>query len=66
VEVLNEVLDKEQSQRIARLEDRVNMVENDLSAILAKLEVSQTLLKTVAILAGAALGIDVIPMVGGA
>ena len=42
------------------------MVENDLSAILAKLEVSQTLLKTVAILAGAALGIDVIPMVGGA
>ena len=64
--MLNEVLDKEQSQRIARLEDRVNMVENDLSAILAKLEVSQTLLKTVAILAGAALGIDVIPMVGGA
>lgn len=63
---MNEVLDKEQSQRIARLEDRVNMVENDLSAILAKLEVSQTLLKTVAILAGAALGIDVIPMVGGA
>jgi hypothetical protein len=64
--MLNEVVDKEQSQRIARLEDRVNMVENDLSAILAKLEVSQTLLKTVAILAGAALGIDVIPMVGGA
>ncbi len=64
--MLNEGLDKEQSQRIARLEDRVNMVENDLSAILAKLEVSQTLLKTVAILAGAALGIDVIPMVGGA
>jgi hypothetical protein len=63
---LNEGLDQEQSQRIARLEDRVNMVENDLSAILAKLEVSQTLLKTVAILAGAALGIDVIPMVGGA
>tara|TARA_R110000803_G_scaffold34590_1_gene75426 strand:+ start:1672 stop:1863 length:192 start_codon:yes stop_codon:yes gene_type:complete len=63
---MNEVLDKEQSQRIARLEDRVNMVENHLSAILAKLEVSQTLLKTVAILAGAALGIDVIPMVGGA
>ena len=63
---MNEVLDKEQSLRIARLEDRVNMVENDLSAILAKLEVSQTLLKTVAILAGAALGIDVIPMVGGA
>ena len=52
--MLNEVVDKEQSQRIARLEDRVNMVENDLSAILAKLEVSQTLLKTVAILAGAA------------
>ena len=64
--MLNEGLDKEQSQRIARLEDRVNMFENDLSAILAKLEVSQTLLKTVAILAGAALGIDVIPMVGGA
>ena len=63
---MNEGLDQEQSQRIARLEDRVNMVENDLSAILAKLEVSQTLLKTVAILAGAALGIDVIPMVGGA
>ena len=63
---MNEGLDQEQSQRIARLEDRVNMVENDLSAILAKLEVSQTFLKTVAILAGAALGIDVIPMVGGA
>ena len=64
--MLNEGLDKEQSQRIARLEDRVNMVENDLSAILAKLEVSQTLLKTVAILAGAALGLDIMPMVGGA
>lgn len=58
-------LDAEQSTRIQRLEDRVNMVENDLSAILAKLEVSQTLLKTVAILAGAALGVDVIPMMGG-
>ena len=54
--------DQTQNERLSKIEDRVNTIENDLSAILAKLEVSQSLLKVVLAVAGAALGMDVVPI----
>ena len=59
-----DALDKEQSQRIQTLEARVNEVENQLSAILARLDTLTSIGKALALLAGAALGIDVLPMLG--
>tara|TARA_R100000388_G_scaffold94502_1_gene81976 strand:- start:4166 stop:4357 length:192 start_codon:yes stop_codon:yes gene_type:complete len=59
-----DALDKEQSQRIQQLENRVNEVENQLSAILARLDTLTSIGKALALLAGAALGIDVLPMLG--
>jgi hypothetical protein len=56
--------DSTQNERIAKLEDRVNVVENDLSAILAKLDLSQQMMKVLLVVAGTALGVDVIPMLG--
>ena len=51
-----------QNARIRDLENRVNQVENDLSAILAKLDTLTSLGKGLALLAGAALGVDILPM----
>jgi len=56
--------DTVQNDRIRDLEIRINQVENQLSAILAKLETLTSLGKGLAILAGTALGIDLLPMVG--
>ena len=58
-------LDIEQNSRIRGLEDRVNEVENQISAITAKLDVIQQLCKGLMLLAGLALGVDVVPMMGG-
>ena len=58
-------LDIEQNQRIGRLEERLNNVENDISAITAKLDVIQQLCKGLMLIAGVALGVDVVPMIGG-
>lgn len=58
-------IDIDQNQRIATLEQRVNEVENSISAITAKLDVIQQLCKGLMILAGLALGVDVVPMMGG-
>jgi hypothetical protein len=55
-------LDDEQNRRIRSVEDRVNLLENELSSITAKLEVLQGLSRAVLIVAGLALGIDVVPM----
>jgi len=54
--------DNVQNARIRDLENRVNQVENDLSAILAKLDTLTALGKGLALLAGAALGVDILPM----
>jgi len=59
-----DALDQEQSQRIQNLENRVNEVENQLSAILARLDTLTSIGKALAMLAGAAIGIDVLPMLG--
>lgn len=58
-------IDIDQNQRIATLENRVNEVENTLSALSAKLDVIQQLCKGLMLLAGVALGVDVVPMMGG-
>ena len=58
-------LDIEQNSRIRGLEDRVNEVENQISAITAKLDVIQQLCKGLMLLAGLALGVDVVPLMGG-
>ena len=60
----NTEIDKDQTTRIGKLEDRVNQVENELAAILAKLATLEKLAKGLMILAGAALGVDIIPMMG--
>jgi len=56
-------LDSEQNRRIRDVESRINEVENQMSAILAKLEQATTLLKVVGIALGAMIGIDVQGMV---
>ena len=58
-------IDIDQNQRIATLENRVNEVENTLSALSAKLDVIQQSCKGLMLLAGVALGVDVVPMMGG-
>ena len=58
-------LDIVQNSRIRGLEDRVNQIENEISAITAKLDVIQQLCKGLMVLAGLALGVDVVPMIGG-
>ena len=58
-------VDADQTKRIARLEDRLNQVENDISAITAKLDVIQQLCKGLMVIAGLALGVDVVPLMGG-
>jgi|TARA_R100000482_G_C5123175_1_gene147047 tetrahydromethanopterin S-methyltransferase subunit G len=59
-----DALDQEQSKRIQNLENRVNEVENQLSAILARLDTLTSIGKALAVLAGAAIGVDVLPMLG--
>jgi hypothetical protein len=62
--MVTDALDMEQSSRIQNLENRVNEVENQLSAILARLDTLTSIGKALAMLAGTAIGIDVIPMLG--
>ena len=52
-------LDNEQNRRIRDVETRINEVENQVSAILAKLEQATTTLKVVGIALGAMVGIDI-------
>tara|TARA_Y100000004_G_scaffold182241_1_gene228782 strand:- start:1216 stop:1407 length:192 start_codon:yes stop_codon:yes gene_type:complete len=62
---MSEQIDLDQNKRIGRLEERLNEVENNISAITAKLDVIQQLCKGLMLLAGVALGVDVVPMMGG-
>jgi|TARA_R110002072_G_scaffold265812_1_gene424728 hypothetical protein len=52
-------LDGEQNRRIRDVESRINEVENQISAILAKLEQATTLLKVVGVALGAMVGLDI-------
>ena len=53
-----------QNGRIRDLENRVNEVENDLSAILAELNTIKTLAKGLLMAVALSLGVDVSPMLG--
>tara|TARA_R110000824_G_scaffold19935_1_gene76156 strand:+ start:630 stop:806 length:177 start_codon:yes stop_codon:yes gene_type:complete len=55
--------DEEQNRRIRDMEARINVVENQVSAILAKLEQAHGLLKVVGIGLAAMIGIDLQGMV---
>ena len=54
--------DSEQNRRLRSVEERVNILENSLAGIGAKLEILQGLSKAVLIIAGLALGVDIVPM----
>lgn len=58
--------DDEQNRRIRNLEGRVNQVENTTAAILSRLDTLTSLGKGLFMLAGLALGVDIVPMMGGA
>jgi tetrahydromethanopterin S-methyltransferase subunit G len=51
-------LDNEQNRRIRDVETRINELENQVSAILAKLEQAHGLLKIIGIGLGAMVGMD--------
>ena len=51
-------LDSEQNRRIRDVESRINELENQVSAILAKLEQAHGLLKVIGIGLGAMVGLD--------
>tara|TARA_R100000353_G_scaffold141237_1_gene100742 strand:- start:2455 stop:2634 length:180 start_codon:yes stop_codon:yes gene_type:complete len=51
-------LDTEQNRRIRDVESRINELENQVSAILAKLEQAHGLLKVIGIGLGAMVGMD--------
>lgn len=55
---MNPDLDTEQNRRIRDIEARINVVENQMSAILARLDQATNLLKIVGIGLGAMIGID--------
>ncbi len=50
--------DNEQNRRIRDVESRLNEVENQMSAILARLDQATSLLKIIGIGLGAMIGID--------
>ena len=52
-------LDNEQNRRIRDLEGRINEMENQVAAILARLDQATNLLKIVGIGVGAMIGIDI-------
>jgi len=52
-------LDTEQNKRIRDVESRLNEVENQLSAVLARLDQATNLLKIVGVALGAMIGIDI-------
>ena len=56
-------LDGEQNRRIRDVEARLNEVENQMSAILARLDQATSLLKIIGIGLGAMIGIDVQGMI---
>lgn len=57
--------EKLQNSRIRDLENRVNQVENDMAAILSQLQTMTQLGKAGIMLIGIALGVDVVPLLGG-
>jgi len=57
-------MDGEQNTRLREVESRMNQVESNLAAIMARLDTLSSIGKALAILAGASLGIDIMPALG--
>ena len=57
--------DELQNSRLRDLEKRVNDVENSLASIMTELNNIKTLAKGLLMIAGLALGVDVVPMLEG-
>lgn len=58
--------DQEQNARIRALEQQFNDLSSNVAALTAKIDTLTSLGRVIAILAGAALGVDIVPMMGGA
>jgi hypothetical protein len=56
---MNDALDDEQNRRIRDVEGRINELENQVSAILARLDQATNLLKVALIGLAATIGIDI-------
>lgn len=63
---MDEKQDKEQNYRIRDLESRLNTLENQVFALIAKIDTLTSMGKGLMILCGAMIGVDVMPMIGGA
>ena len=57
-----EFVDKEQSKRLDKLEQEVVILKVQLAEILTEMRTLMNIGKVVALVAGAAVGVDVIPM----
>jgi tetrahydromethanopterin S-methyltransferase subunit G len=57
--MVDEVQDLEQNKRIREVERRINELENNVAAILARLDQATNLLKVVGVALGAMIGLDV-------
>jgi hypothetical protein len=55
--------DTTQNQRIQSLETRIQAVENQISSLLGQISSLTQVGKLLAILAGTAIGVDVLPMI---
>ena len=58
--------DQEQNARIRALEQQFNALSSSVAALTAKIDTLTSLGRVIAILAGAALGVDIVPMMGAA
>ena len=56
--------DGEQNKRLRMLEMQVNQLSSDMAALTAQLSTLTSVGKGLCLLAGAAIGIDVVPMMG--
>ena len=55
-------LDDLQNSRIRDVENRINELENQFHSIMAEINLLKKMAQGIALIAGAALGIDVVPM----
>ena len=58
-------IDSEQNVRLREVEQRVNKIESDVAALLARLDTLILVGKGLGVMAGLAFGIDLVPMMQG-
>ena len=61
----NGELDKSQNRRIEALEKRLSQVEIQLAGLITQISTLEKIGKGIIVLAGTALGVDLIPMLNG-